>query len=151
MTEPSSNSDIRHFRVSSEHKYTYTNVGLISYLTVKRQKSIYSIHLIINGIGIPPTRVSESDYEWGFYEIRQHFRNTIPMTSEEEEQRRLETTFVYGGLQAIGYYSGLTDDDLESTIFTKDLGIYFNIESKSPVKYLEVSEVYRISDVHKRS
>ena len=151
MTNEVKQTDIRYFRVSSDRNYAYTNVGLISYLTVKRQNSIRSIHLIINGIGIPPTKMSDTEYEWNIYQIRQDFRNTIPMTQDENEKRRLETTFVFCGLQAIQYYSGLQSSDLESTIFTNDLTIYFSVDSKSTVKHLDISEVYYISNAHKKN
>jgi len=167
MSSLSVNSEkttLRPSRINADPKnqqiFKYKHTSLISELNVCHPKyynkthKIKDIKLFINDVEIKLSKpLSENPMfiTWNFKDIREYIRNLDPDNEEEVLLKRLEQTFVYNGLKAIQFYSGLNHDDLANTIFTLDLDIYFKLDcsAKNPPKAIPISDRYITSDIRK--
>lgn len=156
LTLPS-NLKTRDTRVYQEKKFKYTNQSLFTNIQVKRPKltnnknKISNIKLVINDVYIKPTSITDEFWIWDVNTIRNNFRELFPESEEEVSFKRLENTFVYNGLRAIQFYSGISHEDLANSIFTLELDISFDFIAINTPKYLDMIETYVTSDIRKDS
>jgi len=132
----------RNFYVKLNENYKYKNTALINYLTVERVKGINNVKLVVNDVELDPTVTTDKEWRWNICEIRQELRETIPMSKEENDRRRLEDAFVYNSLKAISFYKSLTNEELDDSIFTYELNIFFKVISMNKPDTLKCSETY---------
>jgi hypothetical protein len=140
----------REFRCESRDNFKFKNISLFSRLKVAKLKHT-DIQLYINGVNIKPTSQTNKWIIFDVESIRNHCRDVLGETVEENDLYRLENTFVYNSLKAMSYYTSLSHDILSKTIFSDELEIYFKVSSKYQIGSIDVTEEYVVSDIHKET
>lgn len=143
----SSSITTREFRCEKKDNYKFKNVSLFTLLKVIRPKHS-EILLYINGVELKPTSETRNLVIFDVLKIREHCREVLGETVEENELYRLETTFVYNSLKAMSHYSKISTELLANSIFSDDLEIYFKVISKHSIPSIDVQEDYVVSDIH---
>jgi len=130
--------------------YPFGNkISLFTSIKIIRIKSA-KISLSINGVDFNPTETTKKYWVWDIKTIRDKCRDILfPEDDQESNMKRIEANFVYNGLKSIQFYSNLSHDDLQNSIFSIDLDINFKLESDHKPKFINGIQTYIVSDVHK--
>jgi len=140
----------REFNCHQNENYKFKNTSLFTSLKVKKIKGAV-ISLNINGVLLSSTNDTNKYVIFDTATIRNSCRETLGMTEQENNYIRLEQTFMYNSLSAMGHYRNISLDVLDNAIFSEDLDIRFVVETKNPPLTIEVCETYIVSDIHRET
>uniref|UniRef100_A0A6C0HDV6 Uncharacterized protein n=1 Tax=viral metagenome TaxID=1070528 RepID=A0A6C0HDV6_9ZZZZ len=144
----SSTTAQREFKCYQNENFKFKNTSLFTSLKVKKIKGAV-ISIIINGITFSSTKDTNKYIIFDTTDIRNHCREVLGLTEEENNYIRLEQTFMYNSLNALSHYKNISLDILDNAIFSEDLEIRFIVEIKNPPLTIEVCETYIVSDIHR--
>ena len=137
----------RFYVLKLEEYFAFKNTCLLKRISIKRTRGIKHIQLNINGLFFDPTKTSIDSIEFDMEEIRKRCNEVLGLTQEENDLLRLDEYFRYNQLRAIQYYSTCTKEQLNTSIFTSELTLFFKVNASEQIKRLEVTETSYKSDV----
>ena len=144
MSSGSATSSTREISFSlKDNSYPFGNkISLFTSIKIARVKSS-KITLSVNGVHFNPTEITKKYWIWNVKSIRDKCRDILfPEDDLESGMKRIEANFVYNGLKAIQFYSNLSHDDLQNSIFSIDLDIDFHLDSDHKPKI--INGIHRI-------
>ena len=139
----------RTYKLDKTTNFKFRNICLIKTLTIKKNKDIKDIYMVVNGVTIKPSKTSSNSVFFDFKKIREYMRDLLGLDEDEVLLSRLENTFVYNDLKAMSFYKSVDHTLLKNYLFSNDeLNIVFNVIAAKLPNYLDVEEEYIVSDLN---
>jgi hypothetical protein len=116
-SEPIQILQTRKVYFKKENDFIYKNVSLIRKLKINRTKECSKIHLLINGVVIPPSDHTLTTLIWDMAEVRTRLSDEYMIN----DFIRLDATLGIKSYEAMKYYTHIPINEFNQTIFTNEL------------------------------
>jgi hypothetical protein len=143
--------------IKYENAFKYIYVSCVHKWCIKRTPEIQNIALYINNVMIKPSSTTKDHFIYDFGVLRKKWFDLLGNTPAENDLLAVEDLCMYNQLRAVEHYELAPKDLLFSSIFVKDIEIFFVPQFKSTVKpnqipaHIEMEEYYLVSDIHKKT
>lgn len=137
----------RNYFLTAKERFGFKNTCVVSKLEVKRSRYVRNIQLCINGVKFDPTSSDTQSFFFDMQKIRENCRDALGLSEEETTLIAIESTFMYNQLKAIQYYTKLSKAELNNSVFTSELMVYFIVTATCNIEKIEVTETSFKSDV----
>ena len=141
--------------IKYENEWKYIYMSCVHKWCVKRIPEIQNIDLYINGVMIKPSSTTAEHFIYDFGVLRKKWFDLLGSTPAENDLLAVEDLCMYNQLRAVEHYNKAPKELLNSSMFVKDVEIFFKPQFKSSLKqhqiplHLEIDEYYLVSDIHK--